>query len=351
MGEQSLKQVLEVSREGFLAAQTPGMNFDTEHAFAYQLLMGSDSLMKAARNDQLSLNNALANVASIGLTLNPAAKEAYLVPRGGKVCLDPGYIGLCKLATDSKAIKWVQAKPVHAQDTFTDHGPGSKPEHVYEAFKPRGDVVGFYCVAKLSGENDEYLTSTMTLDEVNAIKNRSPAGNRGPWKTDFNEMAKKTVIRQASKLWPKGENTRLAQAVQLSNENEGFEPIATSPDIDSYNTEQKELFDQLITNSDALGMYVFMQGLDESIQVSLNRSFKQGEKGTYQKIVNALISKGRDQFSVYVDEIRDSLNRGDDENCHMLMDELEQPAQKLMYEHLTSEHELALREIMDNANR
>jgi recombination protein RecT len=33
-------------------------------------------------------------VAAIGITLNPASKLAYLVPRDGMVCLDISYMGL-----------------------------------------------------------------------------------------------------------------------------------------------------------------------------------------------------------------------------------------------------------------
>ena len=42
----------------------------------------------------------------------------------------------------------------------------------------------------------------MTMDEVRAIKDRSPAGKSGPWVTDFNEMGKKTVMRRHSKRLP-----------------------------------------------------------------------------------------------------------------------------------------------------
>jgi recombination protein RecT len=39
----------------------------------------------------------------------------------------------------------------------------------------------------------------MTADEVSKIRDRSRSGKTGPWVTDFDEMAKKTVFRRASK--------------------------------------------------------------------------------------------------------------------------------------------------------
>ena len=42
----------------------------------------------------------------------------------------------------------------------------------------------------------------MTKDEVDAIRKRSKASTSGPWVTDFEQMAYKTVIKRASKQWP-----------------------------------------------------------------------------------------------------------------------------------------------------
>jgi recombination protein RecT len=51
-------------------------------------------------------------------------------------------------------------------------------------------------------EGDVVKCEVMTMDEVLAIKSRSRSGNSGPWQTDFNEMAKKTVFRRVSKWLP-----------------------------------------------------------------------------------------------------------------------------------------------------
>jgi hypothetical protein len=42
----------------------------------------------------------------------------------------------------------------------------------------------------------------MTKLEIDGIRKRSKSPDRGPWQTDYNEMAKKTVVHRASKLWP-----------------------------------------------------------------------------------------------------------------------------------------------------
>jgi len=42
----------------------------------------------------------------------------------------------------------------------------------------------------------------MTREEVEGIQKRSKSANNGPWKSDWAEMAKKTVVRRLSKMLP-----------------------------------------------------------------------------------------------------------------------------------------------------
>ena len=124
------------------------MQFAAEKGFAMQILTKSDYMMKVALGNKASLAQAITNVAAIGLTLNPAEKLAYLIPRKGIICLDPSYMGLIRLATDAGSIRWCQAKIVRENDTFTIEGVDKEPTHKYSPFGDRGEVVGVYCIAK-----------------------------------------------------------------------------------------------------------------------------------------------------------------------------------------------------------
>jgi recombination protein RecT len=199
------------------------INFDREAGFAVQILQGNSYLLGIAEKDRASMIAAVTNVSAIGISLNPAKKQAYLVPRGGKVCLDISYMGLLDLAIASGSIQWGQAEVVCEEDTFTLRGFDKAPLHDFAPFsKTRGAVVGVYVVVKTA--SGDYLTDTMTIAEVMAIKARSETGKKdtGPWKTDFNEMAKKTVIKRAYKTWPKTD--RLDTAIHHLN-TEGGEGI------------------------------------------------------------------------------------------------------------------------------
>lgn len=203
------------------------INFKKEAGFALQLLKANDFLRSTAQGNPDSLQNAITNLAAIGISLNPATKEAYLVPRSRAVCLDISAIGLIKLATDSGSVEWVQAKLVHENDNFIDNGPGMKPTHEFKPFGDRGKIVGVYAVAKT--HKGDFLTDSMPIAECHAIRDRSEAWKAFtsgktkscPWSTDEGEMMKKTVIKRASKLWPKSE--RLDTAVEVLNQHEGID--------------------------------------------------------------------------------------------------------------------------------
>jgi len=195
------------------------ISFERESGFAIQILQNNEFAMKIAMGARPSLLAAITNIAAIGISLNPARKQAYLVPRGGKICLDISYIGLLDIAIASGSIVWGQAELVRENDAFRKVGMDKQPIHEFEPFaKNRGEIVGAYVVVKL--HNGDYLTTIMDLEELRSIRNRSESWKRnsgGPWSTDEGEMMKKTVIRRAYKLWPKTE--RLDSAMNQLSEN------------------------------------------------------------------------------------------------------------------------------------
>ncbi len=214
------------AKDTFLSVLTDtSLNFEREAGFAIQTLMASDYAMKIATSNRQSVINAVTNIAAIGISLNPAKKQAYLVPRDGRICLDISYIGLMDLAMATGALKWAQAVLVHEKDTFVLNGFDRPPTHNFTPFgKDRGDVVGVYVVVKTA--DGEYLTTIMNIDEVNAIRDRSSAWRAWiekkrscPWVTDPGEMAKKTCVKRASKYWPK--TPRLEQAIHYLNTDGG----------------------------------------------------------------------------------------------------------------------------------
>lgn len=217
------------SRDTFAAVLTDqSISFEKEAGFAIQVLQQSDYALGVAMKNRQSVVNAVTNVAAIGISLNPARRQAYLVPRDGRICLDISYMGLIDLAVATGSIKWAQANLVHANDNFALNGFDAPPTHVFNPFsKDRGEIVGAYVVAKT--DEGDYLTTTMSREDIDSIMNRSQSvksGKSSPWKTDYGEMAKKTVVKRAYKYWPK--NDRLNEAIHHLN-TDGGEGLAEIP--------------------------------------------------------------------------------------------------------------------------
>lgn len=223
------KQIVRSTETDFrkLAAIHGAVNFEKEQTFAIQLLKDSDYLCQVAYQNKDSLKMAVINVAAIGLSLNPVAKLAYLVPRDGKVCLDISWMGYVQLAVDANSIRFAKAEVVYEKDVFIYQGLGKEPKHEFNPFQDRGKIVGAYCVAVT--HRDDYLTTMMPIDEIYSIRDRYSKSwqshvrdkKKSPWASDEGEMLRKTVTRRAYKSWPMTDTLgkqRLSQAIALDDD-------------------------------------------------------------------------------------------------------------------------------------
>ena len=226
--EQHPSYALAIARaeERFRKLNSAGLDYQAEALFALQSCQNNDYLARVADGNPMSLLMSVANVAAIGLTLNPVFMFAFLVPRDGKVVLDISYRGLIKIATDIGSIKWAKAELVHTNDEFRYLGPAKEPYHVADVFAAptdRGDFRGAYCIAKT--HDGGVLVEAMSASEIYKVRDLSAAyakNKSGAWVDFFGEQAKKTVLKRASKTWPKTDREqRFAEAIRLLNEENG----------------------------------------------------------------------------------------------------------------------------------
>jgi len=129
------------------------------------------------------------------LGLEPDGRRAHLIPYKNECTLVIDYKGLIELAKRSGEVKRWRAEIVKERDKFEwENGHVS---HVINWREDRGASQCYYSHVTLADGTDDY--EVMTLAEVEAIRRRSRSANDGPWVTDFDEMAKKTVMRRHSK--------------------------------------------------------------------------------------------------------------------------------------------------------
>ena len=175
-----------------------------------------------AKCDVPSLVGAIGQCAQMGLEPNTVLGHAYLVPFNTKrkdgngqerwvnsVQVIIGYKGLIDLARRSGQIVSIAAHEVCERDTFElVYGLDEKLNHT-PAMGDRGDVIGFYAVAKL--KDGGHCFEFMSLHQVLQIRDGSQGYQQAkkynkegahPWGAHFVEMGRKTVIRRLAKYLP-----------------------------------------------------------------------------------------------------------------------------------------------------
>ncbi len=182
-----------------------------KHLNADRLLRISLSVIRTnprlAECTQQSLAACIMGCAQLGLEPEPFLGQAYLVPFWNKhknayeAQLIPGYRGYISLARRSGEVQTVFAQVVHEGDYFhLRYGLDPNLEHEPADDEQRGEPTGAYVVFRY--KDGSYSFDYMSYGEIERIRQRSKSPNEGPWKTDWAEMAKKSVIRRHVKLVP-----------------------------------------------------------------------------------------------------------------------------------------------------
>ena len=145
---------------------------------------------------------AMMQSAQLGLEPNTPLGQAYLIPYGNQVQFQVGYKGMLELAQRSGKIKTIYAHEVRENDEFDiDYGLEQQLKHKPLLKGDRGQVIGYYAVYHTVDAGYSFVF--MTKDEVLQFAQiKSKTFRNGPWQTDFDAMAKKTVIKQLLKYAP-----------------------------------------------------------------------------------------------------------------------------------------------------
>jgi recombination protein RecT len=210
------------------------LSFKAEAEFARQAL--NLSLSAPADKARYALFNctpesiyyAVAQVSSIGLSLNPKLQHAHLIPRFNPVskrlecCLDFGYRGIIKLGTDSQAITHVTVTSVYpwemAEGGFKWNGPSAMPDfgniNILDPRREKTPSGAAICISHLVSGGVQ--VTIMTRAELDAAKDMSFSPSHFKW---GEQMEFKSVIKRASKLWPMtSADSRVQEAIDVLNQ-------------------------------------------------------------------------------------------------------------------------------------
>ena len=200
----------------------------TPERFTRMVMTAISSNPQLAECSPASFCGAMMQAAQLGLEPNTPLGQAYLIPyrnHGKLECqYQTGYKGLITLAYRSGQFKNIFAREVHAKDEFSyEYGLEPKLTHIPATEADNGPVIYYYGVFTLT--NGGYGFEVMSVEEMKAFALKySKAYKKGPWQTNFDSMAKKTVLKRVLKYAP--------LSVEFAREVEADETIKTSLDAE-----------------------------------------------------------------------------------------------------------------------
>lgn len=186
----------------------------------------NNNLLAKATNE--SIMTAAMKAAVLNLPIEPSLGFAYIVPYKGQAQFQIGYKGLIQLAIRSGQIKNINSGIIYTSQ-FKSYDPLFENLEVDFSQPATGEVAGYFASLELT--NGFRKLTYWTKDRVyNHGKRFSMSFNNGPWKSDFDAMAQKTLLKDLiSKYAPL--STEMQNAIMADNEGENLKaaPVDVTP--------------------------------------------------------------------------------------------------------------------------
>ena len=217
-------------RDKLTLALPKNRNVDQEISSVIATVAASVALQRCTPE---SIALAAYDAATLGLPVNKLGL-AWLVPFGQEAKLQIGYRGYIQLVIESGFVLDVSAECVYQNDKFK-YILGSNPSIFHEpTMGHRGNFIAVYAIARLANGLLKHVV--MSKEQVEHIKSKSKSAANGPWVTDYDEMAKKSVIKRLCKSLPY--NTPGLHKVEMATEMESFNNQSTSSYQSSYTADE-----------------------------------------------------------------------------------------------------------------
>ena len=208
---------------------------------------GNPQLRKA---EPMSIIGAAMVASTMQLQVIPTLGQCYIIPYGSKAQFQVGYLGLLQLCQRSGQFKKILAAPVHEGEYIS--GDEFDEDYVFDRKQRKSDkVIGY--MAKFELLNGFTKVAYWDIDKVKSHATKFSqafrAGYNSPWKSDFDAMAQKTVLKSILKFAPKSIEMQNAvafdQAVVNTNTSDvqDLDIDAFAPEyVDNIESEKRENF-------------------------------------------------------------------------------------------------------------
>lgn len=221
---------------------------------------------------------SMMRAAEMGLL--PDGRQGALVPlriKGQQQCqFWPMWQGLLDLARQSGQVRDAYCASVYSNDEFRYQLGFNRDLIHVPAMGDRGELTHVYAVVELTSGAKTFGPGPMTVAEVDAIKRRARS-QEGPWKTDYEPMAWKTVLKRVLKYVPM--SPELQNAIEKDNEDYTDKEINITPTRQQEPSPTTQLAD-VRARLEAAESFVEPSPLDETEAMDgLAAAEKAGEEG------------------------------------------------------------------------
>lgn len=208
----------------------------TPERFTRIVLSALSTNPKLAQTTPQSFLGAMMTAAQLGVEPNTPLGQAYLIPfwngktKSSECQFQLGYKGMIDLAYRSGDVSVIQAQIVYENDEF-NYSFGLEPTLYHKpAISDRGEPA--YVYAMFRTKDGGYGFEVMSIPDVRAHAEKfSKSFSNGPWQTNFEEMAKKTVLKKVLKYAPLKSDFVRAAAQDETIKTEISEDMYSVPDV------------------------------------------------------------------------------------------------------------------------
>lgn len=221
------------------------------NSFLSSVISVGNGTPKLRKAEPMSIIGAAMVAATMQLQVIPTLGQCYIIPYGNKAQFQIGYLGLLQLCQRSGQFKKILAAPVHEGEYVS--GDEFDEDYVFDRKQRKSDkVIGY--MAKFELLNGFTKVAYWDVDKVKAHAQKFSQALRSgydtPWKSDFDAMAMKTVLKSILKFAPKSIEMQAAvtfdQAVVNTNtpatsDVQDLDIDAFTPEyVDNIESEKKE---------------------------------------------------------------------------------------------------------------
>jgi recombination protein RecT len=195
--------------------------------------------------NQASLLGAIMQAAQLGLEPGLLG-QCYLIPYNNRKLntmeaqFQIGYKGYIELVRRTGQVSVIEAHEVCENDFFEfEYGLNSKLVHKPCIKGERGIAYCYYAFAKM--KDDSYAFMVMSKEDINKIRDKySKTKDNGPWVSEYDAMAKKTVLKQLIKYLPLSTEVMTQLAQDETTKTEIKEDMTEALDIEYMSAEHVE---------------------------------------------------------------------------------------------------------------